>query len=38
MQGIINLAAISTEKHTLVFNFYSTLGRKILTKSMECER
>ena len=35
MQGILTLATISTEKHTLVF--YSTSRHKILTKSMEHE-
>ena len=35
MQGILILATISTEKHTLVF--YSTWRDKILTKSMEHE-
>ena len=35
IQGILILATISTEKHTLVF--YLTWRDKILTKSMEHE-
>ena len=35
MQGFIIVATISTEKHTL--EFYSTLRRKSLKKSMERE-